>query len=241
MRGKPPSRNTYDGRVDDWLAEQGELNWLDDPRRDEAAAAGRPEAPARPGSGYRRGNRPSPRPGGSLERDWSPAGPETIARRRWILALVTVGLVVVTAIAVAIATSGGGSSKGGPAAVGTTPPKASTPQPPTPRGTSATSATGQPTTPVQTQPTSPSSALRVTLPASGKLSIGDSGPAVVTLQKVLAALSFNVGKPDGNFGSATQAAVIAFQTAHGLNPDGIVGTTTAQKLKEALASPAARG
>ena len=79
------------------------------------------------------------------------------------------------------------------------------------------------------------------LPASGKLSIGDSGPAVLMLQKVLADLSPKVGTPDGKFGPATQAAVIAFQTAHGLNPDGIVGTTTAQKLNEALASPGARG
>ena len=195
-------------------------------------AAGSPEASVRPESGYR----PSPR--GSLERDRSPAGSETIAWRRRILALVTVGLVVITAIVVAIATSGGGSSKGGPAAVGTTPPKASTPQPTTPRGTTETQAAGQPTTPVQTQPTSPLSALRVTLPASGKLSIGDSVSAVVTLQKVLAALSLKVGKPDGNFGPVTQAAVIAFQTAHGLNPDGIVGATTAQELNDALASGA---
>ena len=198
-------------------------------------AAGGPEASLRPESG----NRPGPR--GSLERDWSPAGSETIARRHRILALVTVGLVVITAIAVAIATSGGGSSNGGPAAAGTTPPKASTPQPTAPRGTTATPTAGQPTTSVQTQPTSPSSALRVTLPASGKLSIGDSGPAVVTLQKVLAALSLKVGKPDGNFGPATQATVTAFQTAHGLNPDGIVGATTAQKLNDALARPGARG
>ncbi len=193
----------------------------DAPRRRRArrAATGAATGPA-PGHGA-----------ASLERDWSPAGSATIAWRRRVLALVTVGLVVITAIAVAIATSG--SPKGGPAAVGTTPPTASTPEPTTPRGTSET--------PVQTQPTSPSSALRVTIPASGKLSIGDSGPAVVTLQKVLAALSLKVGKPDGNFGPATQATVIAFQTAHGLNPDGIVGATTAQKLNDALASSGARG
>jgi peptidoglycan hydrolase-like protein with peptidoglycan-binding domain len=79
----------------------------------------------------------------------------------------------------------------------------------------------------------------MTLPVAGKLSIGDSGPSVVTLQKVLAALKLQVGTPDGNFGPRTQAAVIAFQTAHALNPDGIVGADTAQKLNEALASAGA--
>ncbi len=161
-------------------------------------------------------------------------------RRRRILALVTLALVVVTAIALAIATSGGGSPRSSPAAVGPTPQKASTP-PTTSPGTTTTPATRQPTTPTQTQSTPPSTSLRVTLPAGGKLSIGDSGPAVVALQKVLAALRLKVGTPDGNFGPRTQAAVIAFQTAHALNPDGIVGAATAQKLNEALASPGARG
>ena len=166
------------------------------------------------------------------------AGPETIVRRRRILALLTLALVVVTAITVAIATSGGGSSKGSPAPVGTTP-QSATEAPTTPPGTTTTSATRQPTTP-QTQPTRTSTSLKMTLPAGGTLSIGDSGPSVVTLQKVLAALKLKVGSPDGKFGSRTQATVIAFQTAHALSPDGIVGAATAQKLNEALASAGAR-
>ena len=48
-------------------------------------------------------------------------------------------------------------------------------------------------------------------------------------------------KPDGSFGSRTETAVKAFQTAHGLTPDGIVGATTARMLNEALASTAAQG
>jgi hypothetical protein len=231
MRGKPRSRNSDHGRADDWLAEQGELNWLDDPRRDEAAAAGGREASARPPSGSGPGPR---REGGGGRGQW-PVGAETIARRRRILALATVGLVIVTAVAVLVATSGGGSSKSGPAAVAPTQPQASTPQPTTPPETTATGATGQ------AQPSSPSGALKVTLPASGTLSSGDSGPAVVALQKVLAALNLKVGKPDGSFGPTTEAAVNAFQTADGLKPDGIVGAATAQKLNQALASPRARG
>jgi peptidoglycan hydrolase-like protein with peptidoglycan-binding domain len=75
----------------------------------------------------------------------------------------------------------------------------------------------------------------VTLPPSGKLRVGDSGPAVVALQKALVRLGLISGKPDGDFGPLTEAAVAAFQRAHGLSPDGIVGAATAQKLNEALA------
>jgi peptidoglycan hydrolase-like protein with peptidoglycan-binding domain len=59
---------------------------------------------------------------------------------------------------------------------------------------------------------------------------------VVALQKALAALGLDVGQPDGSFGPATKTAVAAFQTAHGLTPDGIVGATTAKALDEALAA-----
>jgi hypothetical protein len=99
-RGSAPSRNNHEGRVDDWLAEQGDLNWLDDPRHGEAAAAA-PSQTASPDSGYRSANRLGPGPRGRLEGP-SPAGPERIVRRRRILALVTLALAVVTAIAVAV-------------------------------------------------------------------------------------------------------------------------------------------
>jgi len=59
---------------------------------------------------------------------------------------------------------------------------------------------------------------------------------VLTLQKALKELGFDVGTPDGKFGQGTQDAVKAFQTAHGLTPDGIVGQTTADAINQALAS-----
>jgi peptidoglycan L-alanyl-D-glutamate endopeptidase CwlK len=59
---------------------------------------------------------------------------------------------------------------------------------------------------------------------------GDSGPDVTSLQNKLQVTGFPPGAPDGNFGPATNAAVIAFQRSEGLVPDGIVGQDTAQAL-----------
>jgi peptidoglycan hydrolase-like protein with peptidoglycan-binding domain len=59
---------------------------------------------------------------------------------------------------------------------------------------------------------------------------------VVTLQKALTELGYDVGTADGDFGQRTADAVIAFQQAHDLNPDGIVGTETAQAMNDALAA-----
>jgi peptidoglycan hydrolase-like protein with peptidoglycan-binding domain len=147
---------------------------------------------------------------------------ETIERRRGILVLgaLAVGLVVVIVVVV-VATGGGGGSS--PTAVATTSP---TTQP-------ASTPTTTPTTTSQ-QTTPPS--LHVTVPDSGSLSSGDSGPEVVTLQKALTQLGFDAGTADGDFGSTTETAVIAFQQAHNLKPDGIVGTETAKAMNDALAA-----
>lgn len=63
---------------------------------------------------------------------------------------------------------------------------------------------------------------------------GDDGNDVLGLQKQLTTLGFPCGRPDGDFGGATQQAVSDFQTAHGLEPDGIVGDDTADALRAAL-------
>lgn len=63
---------------------------------------------------------------------------------------------------------------------------------------------------------------------------GDKGEKVRELQTLLAAKGYDLGKYgiDGDFGSATLAAVKAFQADHGLTADGIAGPLTWAALTE---------
>ncbi|MBI3726618.1 peptidoglycan-binding protein [bacterium] len=63
------------------------------------------------------------------------------------------------------------------------------------------------------------------------LRFGSRGSAVVTLQHDLAKKGFSPGAADGIFGSHTLAAVKAFQAAHHLAVDGIVGPITWSALE----------
>ncbi|MBD1910104.1 MULTISPECIES: peptidoglycan-binding protein [unclassified Leptolyngbya] len=64
------------------------------------------------------------------------------------------------------------------------------------------------------------------------LQVGDSGIAISDLQSRLSSLGYYQGAIDGVFGSLTEAAVIAFQQAQGLNPDGVVGASTQDALSQ---------
>ncbi|MBZ4421008.1 peptidoglycan-binding protein [Myxococcus sp. RHSTA-1-4] len=66
---------------------------------------------------------------------------------------------------------------------------------------------------------------------------GSKGPVVADLQRRLAAAGFNPGPIDGDFGPRTKAAVVAFQRAKGLEPDGIVGPKTWGKLQAGGVKP----
>ncbi len=59
---------------------------------------------------------------------------------------------------------------------------------------------------------------------------GDTGPQVAAVQTALNAKISAGLKADGIFGKGTEAAVIKFQSANKLNPDGIVGPTTLRVL-----------
>ena len=59
---------------------------------------------------------------------------------------------------------------------------------------------------------------------------GDKGTQVKVMQWLLSLNGYNVGTIDGIFGSNTLKAVKAYQTAKGLEVDGVVGKNTWTKL-----------
>lgn len=67
-------------------------------------------------------------------------------------------------------------------------------------------------------------------PADDTLEQGDSGDAVKALQKRLIELGYMSGTADGDFGSATKAAVKLFQKQAGLTVDGVAGPGTQSAL-----------
>ncbi len=93
----------------------------------------------------------------------------------------------------------------------------------------------QPSISISEEPNDPATALTAdtlsdTLSASAKLIYeGASGKAVTALQTKLAEFGYYEGV-DGKFGPKTTSAVMAFQDAHGLKVDGIVGPETKAKL-----------
>lgn len=80
--------------------------------------------------------------------------------------------------------------------------------------------------PVQDPTESVKETIEMTVPA---LSNGDKGNAVKSLQGILQANGFDLeycGGADGVFGAGTEYAVKAYQTQHGLDVDGVVGSQT---------------
>ena len=65
---------------------------------------------------------------------------------------------------------------------------------------------------------------------STTLRVGMVSDAVTDLQNRLIALGYLKGKADGNFGTQTSLALIAFQKANGLAADGVADTKTLKKL-----------
>ncbi|MFJ4572626.1 peptidoglycan-binding protein [Streptomyces sp. NPDC088846] len=55
---------------------------------------------------------------------------------------------------------------------------------------------------------------------------GSTGAQVRAVQQLLGEQGHPVGAVDGSFGAATQSAVTAYQSVHGLDADGVVGAST---------------
>lgn len=70
------------------------------------------------------------------------------------------------------------------------------------------------------------------MPVSSITSVrsGSSGNDVKELQRALKAKGFDPQGTDGKFGANTRKAVVAFQRANGLEPDGVVGKNTHKAL-----------
>lgn len=68
---------------------------------------------------------------------------------------------------------------------------------------------------------------------------GDKGDAVKEMQTLLLKAGCKLSKygADGHFGGETLEALKAYQTTHGLTPDGICGPLTWQSLKEGKSTP----
>ncbi len=69
----------------------------------------------------------------------------------------------------------------------------------------------------------------VSIASASPFRLGDQGSDVAEIQAALASQGYDV-TADGDFGPATQAAVQAFQSANGLDNDGLVGDMTYQAL-----------
>lgn len=67
-------------------------------------------------------------------------------------------------------------------------------------------------------------------PTPALLRTGAQGQEVEKLQTRLKELGYYTGEVDGQFGSGTKAAVILFQSQHGLDADGIVGPATQELI-----------
>ncbi len=63
--------------------------------------------------------------------------------------------------------------------------------------------------------------------------------SVATMQQALIDLGYLTGAPDGNYGTATERAVKAFQKKNGLKMDGVAGTATLSLMYSIDAAPAA--
>jgi N-acetylmuramoyl-L-alanine amidase len=156
-----------------------------------------------------------------------------LAQRTRGLAVVALWLAAALALAACNA-SGGSSSAAEPPSTTTAPSTAAptTAPPTTAPPTTAAPTTAAPTTAAPTTEPPTTTKPKPTKPAEPpKLRSGSEGRAVEALQRRLVELGYQVHEVDGQFGSETQHAVVAFQKVNRLGRDGIVGPVTRKALE----------
>ena len=219
--------------LDDWLGDISDLDWSEN-------AAERAE---------RQGVEPSsqevPLRAGDLGREptadrSATARPVAARPRRAVIERrrLAAGLVLAVGLGLAVVISMLLLRDGGQAPVTPVAEPATTTAAPSESSGSSTPVTTLPTSPSTTTTTTPSTpgASTFTLPEGTKLRLGEGDPAVISeLQQALSSAGYDLGRADGTFGPRTKAAVVAFQQANGLSPDGVVGPDTASALNSTLA------
>jgi peptidoglycan hydrolase-like protein with peptidoglycan-binding domain len=148
-----------------------------------------------------------------------------LAQRTRGLAVVAFWLAAALALA-ACSASGGSSSAAEPPSTTAAP---TTAAPTTVAPTTAAPTTAAPTTAAPTTEPPTTTKPKPTKPA--QLRSGSEGRAVEALQRRLAELGYQVHEVDGQFGSETHHAVVAFQKVNRLGRDGVVGPVTRKALE----------
>jgi hypothetical protein len=258
MTNRSDRSGTNQWVVEDWFEEQGGIDWI--PSVEEASET---EARAQPDHELEPTSRVGPETAAPRQEEGrQPARNgvfDIVRQHRAIFLLAVLGLVAVVGLVAAVTLEQGGGARepatkssgtsasaskqarashaatsAAPPAPATNPRPSQAPPAPAPTTEASSTPTPSPTPPAARQTPKPSPSLIVELPAAGRLQRGDTGEEVVKLQKALLALELDPGSPDGTFGDQTQSAVISFQSANGLEPDGVVGDETTRKLNTAL-------